>query len=54
MALGMILPGMASGFLQTKIGYANFFLFSFFVSLPGIITIPYLPMKQLAAQRARA
>jgi PAT family beta-lactamase induction signal transducer AmpG len=54
MALGIMLPGLVSGFLTTKLGYANFFLFSFFVSLPGIITIPYLPLKQLAAQRTQA
>jgi PAT family beta-lactamase induction signal transducer AmpG len=54
MAFGVMIPGMFSGALQTKLGYANFFLFSFFVSLPGIITIPFLPMQQLAAQRAKA
>lgn len=54
MALGVMLPGMISGYLTTKLGYANFFLLSFFVSLPGIITIPYLPMKELAAQRTKA
>lgn len=54
MALGVMLPGYVSGFLTTQLGYANFFLFSFFVSLPGIITIPYLPLKQLAAQRTQA
>ena len=53
MALGVMVPGLASGFLQQFFGYANFFLFSFFVSLPGIITIPYLPLKQLAAQRTK-
>jgi PAT family beta-lactamase induction signal transducer AmpG len=54
MALGVMFPGYVSGFLTTQLGYANFFLFSFFVSLPGIITIPYLPLKQLAAQRTQA
>jgi PAT family beta-lactamase induction signal transducer AmpG len=54
MALGVMLPGYVSGYLTTQLGYANFFLFSFFVSLPGIITIPYLPLKQLAAQRTQA
>ena len=53
MALGVMLPGYVSGFLSTQLGYANFFLFSFFVSLPGIITIPYLPLKQLAVQRTQ-
>lgn len=53
MALGVMLPGYVSGYLSTQLGYANFFLFSFFVSLPGIITIPYLPLKQLAVQRTQ-
>jgi PAT family beta-lactamase induction signal transducer AmpG len=52
MAYGVMLPGMGAGLLQSKLGYANFFLVSFFASLPGIITIPFLPMKQLAARRA--
>jgi PAT family beta-lactamase induction signal transducer AmpG len=51
MALGVMLPGMVSGYLVTKLGYANFFLFSFFASLPGIMIIPFIPLKQLAAQR---
>lgn len=52
MAYGVMLPGMGAGLLQSRLGYANFFLVSFFASLPGIITIPFLPMKQLAARRA--
>ncbi len=44
MALGMMLPGAASGFLWQCMGYANFFLFSFLCSIPGIITIFYLPI----------
>jgi PAT family beta-lactamase induction signal transducer AmpG len=51
MALGMMLPGMISGYLTTMFGYANFFLLSFFLSLPGIVTIPFLPVEQLAARR---
>ncbi len=54
MAFGVMLPGLASGYIEKSLGYANFFLLSFLVSLPGIITIPYLPLKQLAAQRTEA
>lgn len=46
MALGVMLPGMASGYLQTPMGYQNFFLLSFILSIPGIIIIRYLPMPQ--------
>lgn len=81
MALGLMVPGMASGLvldgfdLSTKVplqeflmnvfqlpstngschvngvGYANFFLLSFFLTVPGIISICFLPIwkKQEAA-----
>jgi hypothetical protein len=29
MALGMMLPGMASGFIQEYLGYGNFFIWVF-------------------------
>ncbi len=37
MALGMMLPGMASGWLQTQLGYANFFIWVVIAALPGFI-----------------
>lgn len=37
MALGMMLPGMYSGWLQEKIGYANFFLWVVISTLPGFL-----------------
>ena len=44
MALGMMLPGVLSGFLYNALGYANFFLVSFIASLPGIFAIFFLPL----------
>lgn len=44
MAVGMLLPGMISGFLYEKLGYAQFFLASFFMSIPGMISIFFLPL----------
>ena len=44
MALGMMIPGVISGFLYAKLGYANFFLVSFLASLPGIFAIFFLPL----------
>lgn len=44
MALGMMLPGAISGYLYQALGYANFFLVSFFASLPGIFAIFFLPL----------
>jgi PAT family beta-lactamase induction signal transducer AmpG len=46
MALGLVLPGAHSGYLADCMGYQNFFLFSFFSAIPGIICIFYLPIRQ--------
>lgn len=46
MAVGIMIPGMISGYLQAWLGYKNFFLLAFFASVPGIITILFLPMKK--------
>ncbi|MCA9231868.1 MAG: MFS transporter [Planctomycetales bacterium] len=35
MALGMMLPGMASGWLQTQIGYQNFFIWVMIATIPS-------------------
>ncbi len=43
MAIGMILPGAVSGYLVDSFGYEQFFLFSFFASLPGILCTLKLP-----------
>jgi PAT family beta-lactamase induction signal transducer AmpG len=36
MALGMMLPGMASGFIQRVLGYGNFFIWVF-LAYSGLI-----------------
>jgi PAT family beta-lactamase induction signal transducer AmpG len=43
MALGMMLPGMVSGKLQTAVGYEVFFLLVLVCGLPGLLTLPFLP-----------
>lgn len=45
MSLGLIIPGYLSGHLATWLGYPTFFLISFLLSIPGIITIFFLPIK---------
>lgn len=45
MALGLIVPGFISGKMTIWLGYSNFFLVSFLASIPGIITIFFLPIK---------
>ena len=44
MAFGLLLPQYVSGDLYKMLGYANFFLVSFFASLPGIVAIFFLPI----------
>lgn len=45
MALGLMIPGLISGYLTTMLGYPLFFLISFLASIPGIIIILFLPFK---------
>ncbi len=42
MALGMMLPGMISGFIQEFLGYKYFFIWVVIAALPGIIIIRFL------------
>ena len=35
MALGMMLPGMWAGWLQTQLGYTNFFIWALVATLPS-------------------
>jgi PAT family beta-lactamase induction signal transducer AmpG len=37
MALGMMLPGMASGWIQERLGYANFFIWVCLATIPSFI-----------------
>jgi len=48
MALGLQVPGLISGYL-TKLGYPAFFMISFVASIPGIVTIAFLPFKESGA-----
>ena len=45
MALGMMLPGFLSGWLQQAVGYRMFFIVVCFLTIPGMLTIPFLPGK---------
>ncbi|MDZ4329447.1 MAG: MFS transporter, partial [Flavobacterium sp.] len=42
MALGMMLPGMISGYIQEYLGYGNFFIWVFLATLPGLILSRFL------------
>ena len=49
MALGMMVPGMLSGKLQELVGYRHFFLTVCVLTVPGILVIFKLPVKDQAA-----
>ena len=42
MALGMMLPGMVSGYIQDYLGYGNFFIWVFIATIPGLILSRFL------------
>ena len=42
MALGMMLPGMISGYLQEWLGYSLFFLWVLLSGLPALLLLPRL------------
>jgi len=44
MALGMMLPGMISGWVQELIGYEDFFLWVLLCTIPGFIIVALLPV----------
>ena len=45
MALGMMLPGMFSGWLQEIIGYKHFFVWVMLCMIPGMIPVLFLNVK---------
>ncbi len=48
MAAGMMLPGMASGWLQELVGYRHFFLLVLVLGVPGLLVLPWLPRAVFA------
>jgi PAT family beta-lactamase induction signal transducer AmpG len=42
MALGMMLPGLLSGWLQQAVGYRMFFIIVCIMTIPGMLTIPFI------------
>lgn len=47
MALGMMLPGMISGYMKEMLGYQHFFIYVILCSLPGLIAIKFLRIDPL-------
>ncbi len=52
MALGMMIPGMVSGWLQEIIGYQHFFVWVLICTIPGFLVIPFLKIdKQFGVKK---
>ena len=46
MALGMMVPGMFSGWLQELIGYRHFFVWVMMATIPGFLILPFIPLDK--------
>ncbi|MEH2286047.1 MFS transporter [Nostoc sp.] len=46
MALGMMLPGLVSGYLQKVLGYPLFFVLVCLLTIPGMIALFFIPLKE--------
>ncbi|HTX99660.1 MAG TPA: MFS transporter [Bacteroidota bacterium] len=46
MALGMMLPGFCSGYLQKLLGYHQFFVLTAFLGIPGLVTLFFVPIPE--------
>lgn len=44
MALGMMIPGMFSGWLQDIIGYQHFFVWVLLATIPGFMVVGFIPL----------
>jgi len=51
MALGMMLPGMMSGWLQELIGYPNFFLWVMLATIPSFLVCWLIPLDENFGKR---
>ncbi|MBN3882103.1 MAG: MFS transporter [Nostoc sp.] len=46
MALGMMIPGLISGYLQNAFGYPLFFILICLLTIPGMIALFFIPLKE--------
>lgn len=53
MALGMMLPGMVSGWLQEQLGYTRFFVWVCVCTLPSIALVPWLRLPPEFGRKPR-
>lgn len=52
MALGMMLPGMISGWIQQQLNYENFFIWVLLCAIPAFIIIPFLKIDRNFGKKA--
>jgi MFS transporter, PAT family, beta-lactamase induction signal transducer AmpG len=52
MALGMLIPGMWSGWLQKLIGYEHFFIWVMICTLPSFATVAFIPLDRDFGRKA--
>jgi PAT family beta-lactamase induction signal transducer AmpG len=52
MALGMMLPGMFSGWLQEIIGYQHFFVWVMLATIPGFLVVFFVPLDAEFGKKA--
>ncbi len=46
MALGMMIPGMAAGWIQEQMGYVNFFTLVMIATIPTLLIVPFLKIDK--------
>jgi PAT family beta-lactamase induction signal transducer AmpG len=54
MALGMMFPGLVSGYLQKLLGYHHFFILTAILGIPGLVTLFFVPLPDEEAQPPKA
>ncbi len=54
MALGMMLPGMFSGWLQDIVGYQHFFVWVMLATIPGFLIVAFVPLDPEFGRKASA
>jgi PAT family beta-lactamase induction signal transducer AmpG len=46
MALGMMIPGLISGYIQQALGYKFFFIIVLLMAIPGLSTLFFIPFEE--------
>jgi PAT family beta-lactamase induction signal transducer AmpG len=54
MALGMMIPGMWSGWLEDHIGYRHFFTWVVIATIPSFLVCLWLPLEREFGRKAEA